>query len=329
MKISQRNERLIFAGLILTLAVLLAVTNVRFNTPVMTRVQNALETIIIDYSAWQGVIDFSVMSDQAGAAYGRCCVGAPAQGGYEDPRWDTNLAGMIEYEMVYAPYSVYYPPNVVTESTGFWLAILGDEAYEHPLVVDAELDGGQSQLRVTNRLWDTIVEWERLTGIKPWVYSGQWWWDTWILPGFGKDGKTWDDIVGGYIVADYYSLTSPLIPRDWNPDMVYLWQFSSKCAGALYGAQSDYIDCNRLRNVSMSELAGMWGFTATPLPTATATVTPEPTYTETMTPEPAATITQLPVWTETPKPTEEPLPSVTAVPVVIERYYLPLVMVEP
>lgn len=319
----QSRERVIFIALIAILAAALAFSWVRVESPVVsTRIYNALEIIITDFSAWQGTINFAIMKQQAGATYGRCCVGAPSDGGYKDPRWDQNVGGMELVEMVWSPYAVYYPPNAVSESTQFWLSILGDEAYQHPLVIDAELDGGENTFRVTNRLWDTIVEWERITGIKPWIYSGQWWWDSWIEPGFGKDGLVWDDIVGGYIVADYYSITSPLIPRDWSPEMVYLWQFSSKCSGPLFGAESTYIDCNRLwSGISLEELAGMWGYTVTPLPTPTETVTPEPTFTETVTPQPSAT--------ETPKPTEKPLPSVTASPVIVWRYYLPYVQVEP
>ena len=120
-------------------------------------------------------------------------------------------------------------------------------------------------------LWNYLVEMERLSGKKPIIYTGAFFWDA-----HGTDADVWKNYplwLASYSTQEYmeYNLDR-LTPWDkWT-----FWQWSDKGDGLAFGAESLGLDMNYF-NGTLDELKKFAGIITTP--------TPEPPTNEVISPE--------------------------------------------
>jgi hypothetical protein len=87
---------------------------------------------------------------------------------------------------------------------------------------------------------------EQVTGRKPIIYTGAWWWNATRWGGAVEWAHEYD-----LWIANYTAAAAPVIPLDWD-DWTF-WQYSSQGDGKQYGATSQNIDLNRF-NGSYTDL---------------------------------------------------------------------------
>jgi GH25 family lysozyme M1 (1,4-beta-N-acetylmuramidase) len=88
-------------------------------------------------------------------------------------------------------------------------------------------------------VYDFVNEFENITEVKPTIYTSP---SFWIEFGstniYWREYKLW--------IANYYK-SFPTIPPPWNK--WYMWQFTDRGDGELYGAESTFIDLDYFNNI--------------------------------------------------------------------------------
>lgn len=118
-----------------------------------------------------------------------------------------------------------------------WSIIQSDPG-ELPPVIDFEY-WNPPPANAFDKLWNYVVEMERLSGKKPIIYTGAFFWQT-----YGTQADVWKNYplwIASYTSQGYMeSNVVKLTPWDtWT-----FWQYTSKGNGPLFGAESLNIDLN-------------------------------------------------------------------------------------
>ena len=144
-----------------------------------------------------------------------------------------------------------------------WSVIQNDPG-ELPPVIDFEY-WNPPPANAYDMLWNYVIEMERLSGKKPIIYTGAFFWES-----YGTQADVWKNYplwIASYSTQEYmeYNLAR-LTPWDkWT-----FWQYSSKGDGIAFGAESLNLDMNYF-NGSLNDLLVFSGSEIIPKP-----VTPSP-----------------------------------------------------
>ena len=139
-----------------------------------------------------------------------------------------------------------------------WSIIQSDPG-ELPPVIDFEY-WNPPPPKAYDLLWQYVVEMERLSGRKPIIYTGAFFWDA-----HGSDAQVWNDYplwLASYSTQEYmeYNLDR-LTPWDkWT-----FWQWTDKGDGLAFGAESLGLDMNYF-NGSLNDLKVFAGIENIPIP---------------------------------------------------------------
>ena len=139
-----------------------------------------------------------------------------------------------------------------------WSIIQSDPG-ELPPVVDFEY-WQPPPANAFDKLWNYVVEMERLSGKIPIIYTGAFFWFDW-----GTQADVWKKYplwIASYTSQDYMeSNVEKLTPWDkWH-----FWQYTSKGDGIAFGAESEGLDMN-VFNGSLDDLKDFAGIEIIPEP---------------------------------------------------------------
>lgn len=147
-------------------------------------------------------------------------------------------------------------------------SIIKNDPGELPPVCDFEWWGSVPS-NAYDKLWNYVIEMERLSGKKPIIYTGAYFWKS-----FGTQAAVWKDYplwlayYGGE--QSMYDDMIRLTPwYDWT-----FWQYSSKGDGLAHGAESKDLDMN-LFNGSYNDLLVWAGIEEPTPPPVTIDIDPE------------------------------------------------------
>lgn len=196
-----------------------------------------------DVSAWQGVIDFTLMCQQAQVIYIRA--------GYGNEGFDgtaaTNAAGAKNVGMPWGLYWYVKAGKDFKKHVASFKSVWQDFGGVMPPVWDCEYTDYLVNVKNNTGNWLTklIKNWQDATGIDPIIYTrANWWNSNTYRMDWPKTLLLW--------TAHYNSgITEPLIPDDWgkvaNPRTWTFWQWSAdgNGKGALHGVESYSIDLDR------------------------------------------------------------------------------------
>ena len=185
----------------------------------------------MDVSHWNGYVNWNE-SKAAGIEY--AIMKATEGISFVDSRFGENWG---ESKAAGIPRSAYhyfrFGIDPIEQANHFWHVVgkLGDI----PHVIDVEDTKQPADITAVKSFIDRYVE---LSGQKPMIYTGAWFWNNarWGGPvGWAKDYLLW--------VANYTTASSPVIPTDW--DTWHIWQYTGTADGPSYGASSKNLDLNR------------------------------------------------------------------------------------
>ena len=163
------------------------------------------------------------------------------------------------------PYH-YYRFNVSPESqAAYFLAALESLSMQKwPTMIDIE-DPDNSAVGKAGELKKFLDIVEYVTGYRPILYTGSWWWTNARWGGAVSWAKNYFVVEAEYVADPAYpayadldkslgiaSGMKPSLASDFDPGKILTHQFSSKIKGSLFGATSQYIDM-QLCHLTMSE----------------------------------------------------------------------------
>ena len=145
------------------------------------------------------------------------------------------------------------------EQAQYAWSIIESDPGELPPVIDFEY-WNPPPPNAYDILWNYLVEMERLSGKKPIIYTGAFFWDK-----YGTDADVWTNYplwIASYTSQDYMeNNVDKLTPWDkWH-----FWQYTDKGDGLAFGAESLGLDMNWF-NGSLDELKAFAGIVTTPQP---------------------------------------------------------------
>lgn len=145
------------------------------------------------------------------------------------------------------------------EQAQYAWSIIESDPGELPPVIDFEY-WNPPPPNAYDILWNYLIEMERLSGKKPIIYTGAFFWDA-----HGTDADVWTNYplwIASYTTQDYMeSNVAKLTPWDkWT-----FWQYTDKGNGLAFGAESSGLDMNWF-NGSLDELKQFAGIITTPQP---------------------------------------------------------------
>ena len=138
-------------------------------------------------------------------------------------------------------------------------SIIESDPGELPPVIDFEY-WNPPPANAFDILWNYVIEMERLSGKKPIIYTGAFFWQT-----YGTQADVWKNYplwIASYSAQEYMETNlKNLTPWDsWK-----FWQYTSKGDGIAFGAESLNLDMNWF-NGSLDELKAFAGIITTPTP---------------------------------------------------------------
>ena len=149
-----------------------------------------------DFSKYDGMINWSMVKQHNPKPF-YAGMRATISWAYVDPFFKTNRLGARQVDIPCLPYSVLYPgEDYVTQANNFLAANdavgLGSLTWDrsHP-VLDVELDHGQTQQMITDKImsWSEYVQVR--VGKRPVVYSRASWIDQFTLTGAWRNSFQW------------------------------------------------------------------------------------------------------------------------------------------
>lgn len=148
---------------------------------------------------------------------------------------NAKLAGMPRGGYHFMDWTV----PAVTQARFFFGALEKDMGELEP-VLDFECRTNvPSKEKACQAAYDFVLEFERLAGIKPTIYTSPSYWKE-----FGSTNIWWKQFK--LWIANYY-VDKPSIPSPW--DKWYMWQFTDRGDGIRYGAESYGLDLNYFNNI--------------------------------------------------------------------------------
>jgi len=181
----------------------------------------------IDVSRWQGEVNWELV---AAAGYRFAVIRATIGDYYTDPRLYVNWSAARDAGLLVSAYHVVTPERSVDAQIDRLFDVLEDRESDLPLVLDIELSRGVSRDGITTCVRDCMQKVEQLDGRKPIVYTGKWFWNSYVSP--SPEWSAYDLWVANYGVS------SPTLPAGW--DEWKFWQYSDK--GSVPGSGSKYTD---------------------------------------------------------------------------------------
>jgi lysozyme len=192
----------------------------------------------VDVSKWQGAIDWSQVAD-AGIEYAfiRSSYGLTGVDTYFDANW----AAAREAGVLRGSYHYFNPAYGGAEQARNMLAQFDDPADlgELPLVVDVEESGGAPTPAVyASRVVDFVDTIEAETGRRPMIYTGGYFWDTYVASTALADLPVW--------VAHYFNDRStahcPNTPNAWGAWAFWQHTEMASVSGISGGVDGDVFD---------------------------------------------------------------------------------------
>jgi lysozyme len=172
--------------------------------------ESIMRTFGIDVSHWEGRIDWQVADGAIGFAYYKCTDGIKAI----DEQFYNNRSGCNEAGLPHAPYHYFQPALDPYAQADHFIDTAGKQYKRY--IVDVE--AGERDPKITHKLNAFLERMEKLSGIRPAIYTSAGYWNDFIKP-----QPAWAD---GYdlIVAHYTAAHTPVLPRGW--ERFIIWQFS-------------------------------------------------------------------------------------------------------
>ncbi|MHA2079087.1 MAG: glycoside hydrolase family 25 protein [Candidatus Thorarchaeota archaeon] len=190
----------------------------------------------VDVSRHQGLMDWAVTKAQ-----GICfCAIRATVGNYDwiDPRCLENVEGAKEQGIYWTLYHVIKPNHgVEIQIDRLFAAVEQTGRSDYPLVLDVELEGGQSQAVINQKTEACLQLIEERDGRRPLFYS---------RPSFVIDVMGSPDFLEDYdLWLAHYTNGDPWIPPPWTDWLFWQWSADHNNQGSKYGASSDDIDLDR------------------------------------------------------------------------------------
>lgn len=185
----------------------------------------------MDVSHWNGPIDWD-KTKESGIEY--AFIKATEGSSFVDSRFGENWGESKRAGVPRAAYHYFrFGIDATKQAKHFWDVV--GELGDLPHVVDIEDTKVTADSNALKTFIDRLTE---LSGSKPIIYTGAWFWNNarWGGPiDWASDYLLW--------CADYRDVEAPRIPTDW--DTWHIWQYTSTGDGPTYGATGDNLDLNR------------------------------------------------------------------------------------
>lgn len=200
----------------------------------------------IDVSRYQGLIDWDQVVGHREPTVIFAAMRAGISWGYTDGWFARNRTEAKARNLIWLAYHVLYPGEDASRQMDHFFRILGDDIGPMPLVIDAELDHGQSRRTITNRILECARIIEQRAGRAPILYGRAEWINRCTYP---KELAHLDLWVAQYLSADpdmgyaREHMGPPDLPKGFEQYLIH--QTGDKTPGAGFGVQSKYLDYNR------------------------------------------------------------------------------------
>jgi GH25 family lysozyme M1 (1,4-beta-N-acetylmuramidase) len=180
--------------------------------------------------------------------------------GYQDPWFSYYLQETIRIKRYPLPYHVLYPGESPLRQMDNFFRIMGDDLNFDtvPLVLDLELDHGQTVSRITQATAESLRIMQRRSGRIPIIYSRALWIDRFVKVSDLPMVIWW---LAQYLWARPYPLYTPEYPCPPRlPQGVSTWHFhqTTERGQSIGAAAMHYMDYNRF-NGSAQELKDFIG----------------------------------------------------------------------
>ena len=208
----------------------------------------------IDVSKWQDKDSTPQMMDfhKSYSAGARFVFIKSSQASYADPdilmNWqNAKNAGLLRGAYHFLTWDV----DPRKQAQYAWSIIQADPG-ELPPVCDFEW-WNTPPSNAYDKLWNYVVEMERLSGKKPIIYTGAYFWQA-----YGTQADVWENYPLWIAAYSNETYMTDLMKRLTPWDRWHFWQYTSKGDGLLFGAESLDLDMNWF-NGSMADLLAFAG----------------------------------------------------------------------
>jgi len=134
-------------------------------------------------------------------------------------------------------YHVFFPGIDGREQADHFIDVILGLDYTLPPAIDVERIDGESKQSITGTLQGLVSRFKDRMGFYPMIYTSPGYWNYYVL--------TWSRwVLCPLWVAHWTSMDNPILPYSWVD--WYIWQFTSQGNGASLGANSRYLDINRI-----------------------------------------------------------------------------------
>lgn len=175
----------------------------------------------IDLSHWQGDVNWHAVK---GDGYEFAIIKATEGTTWIDPVFGENVRAAAAAGLETIAYHYFRnEANPVSQATHFYRTVSNALGYEAKYAIDLEdMSYKLPVLDLRNRVHSFLDMVRVMTGAKPIIYTGAWWWNDWMVidgqaPTWAKGHPLW--------VASYNNI-QPVLPIGWND--WYIWQYSNE-----------------------------------------------------------------------------------------------------
>jgi GH25 family lysozyme M1 (1,4-beta-N-acetylmuramidase) len=167
--------------------------------------------------------------------------------GYTDAWFDTYWKELKARGIPRMAYHVVYPAQDPIEQVKKFLSVVGEDIGEGPLVIDAELDHGQSPKVISDCIGDMVTALFGATGKYPVIYTRPGWVRQFMEP------RSWFDKVWWWMATYTFSgvehngtgVKEASIAAGVPANRVVIHQTSHKGKGSAFGVESGDLDYDR------------------------------------------------------------------------------------
>jgi lysozyme len=173
----------------------------------------------IDVSLWQRDLDWVALK-KAGVSF--AFAKATEADNVTDPYFAKNWPAMKAVGIVRGAYHFFRPAKDPIKQAAFFANTVKLEKGDLPLVLDLESSGGLMPAALVPVVQACLNEIERLSGMRPIIYTGPNFWNTSVAVPAAPD---WTD---NYLlwIANYTSGLKPLVPKGWTNWGI--WQYTDQ-----------------------------------------------------------------------------------------------------
>ncbi len=177
----------------------------------------------LDVSHWQGVIDWKQV---AGAGYDFAFAKATDGRTFKDPGFTYNREAAQFRGLAFGAYHFARPdkgPNDPAMEVNQFLNVADPQSGELIPVLDLEDSGGLTTDELIAWTWGFLIEFESRTGLKPMIYTGNYFWMTFMR-------NTQEFAQAGYdlLWLAHWGVPKPHVPaNNWGGHGAKFWQYTS------------------------------------------------------------------------------------------------------